>query len=410
MAKNGKIIFLLLTTMGLQIKTYCAPTERSNVFKKVVDMYKTFPLSGAGYLFSPNGEKVDIDEFDGYSIGIKLLKKNFISFLTQIPHKKISNIIWYFLYFRSFYVDLIKSLKFCETIYTVYHKGRHSVSRTPFFDIDCGYVLKKEHINAAFSKVDGKIEGDNQCAICLKNVVSNSNDIIVGHKDVKDKNKLTHFHHKECVERWINDYGTCPYCKQIFGKEIAEGKDDGGKFYAWIDIFRLSLQFVKYTYEYAFTKNKDFHCSFRSSICPLIFSSRIPTIFCRHFSLKKYNGKVEENEFTFSWEDFFSMFSFPDFLNISLCAKISIGVIFFIQKIGALFELTYIKDFYKKTYEKKNEEVNVENNEAILEENAEANAEENVAPVKVGEEAAVNEKKGYKFEFKITILINKDIQ
>lgn len=401
MAKKGKIIFLLLATMGLQIKTYCAPTERSNVFKKVVDMYKTFPLSGAGYLFSPDGEKVDIDEFDGYSIGIKLLKKNFISFLTQIPHKKISNIIWYFLYFRSFYVDLIKSLKFCETIYTVYHKGRHSVSRTPFFDIDCGYVLKKEHINAAFSKFEGKIEGDNQCAICLKNVVSNSGDIIVGHKDVKDKNKLTHFHHKECVERWINDYGTCPYCKQIFGKEIAEGKDDGGKFYAWIDIFRLSLQFVKYTYEYAFTKNKDFHCSFRSSICPLIFSSRIPTIFCRHFSLKKYNGRVEENEFTFSWEDFFSMFSFPDFLNISLCAKISIGVIFFIQKIGALFELTYIKDYYKKTYEKENAAVNVENDEANVEENAAVNK---------GKDAAVNEKKGYNFEFKVTILINKDIQ
>ena len=410
MAKKGKIIFLLLATMGLQIKTYCAPTERSNVFKKVVDMYKTFPLSGAGYLFSPDGEKVDIDEFDGYSIGIKLLKKNFISFLTQIPHKKISNIIWYFLYFRSFYVDLIKSLKFCETIYTVYHKGRHSVSRTPFFFFFCGYVLKKEHINAAFSKFEGKIEGDNQCAICLKNVVSNSGDIIVGHKDVKDKNKLTHFHHKECVERWINDYGTCPYCKQIFGKEIAEGKDDGGKFYAWIDIFRLSLQFVKYTYEYAFTKNKDFHCSFRISISPLIFSSGIPTIFCRHFSLKKREENKEPNY------DFGQIFSFPDFLNLSLCTKISIGCIFFIQKIGALFELTYIKDYYKKTYDllkKKEAQVNVERNAAPpvnVGENAAVNVEGNAPVNNVEEKNAEVNKKGYNFEFKITILINKDIQ
>ena len=401
MAKKGKIIFLLLTTMGLQIKTYCAPTERS-IFIKKVDMYKTFPLSVDGYLFSPNGKKVDIDEFNGYSIGIKLLKKNFIWVLTKIPqHKKIENIIGFFLYFRSFYVDLIKSLKFCKTIYTVYHKGRHSVSRTPFFDIDCGYVLKSEHINAGFSKVEGNIKGDNQCSICTENIVSNGNNIIVGHKDVKDKNKMVHFHHKKCLERWINDYGSCPLCKQIFGKEIADGKDDGGNFYAWIDIFRLSLQFVKYTYEYAFTKNKDFRCSFRSSICPLIFSSGIPTIFCRHFSIKRYDEKDEENEFTISWENFFSMFSFPEFLNLSLCAKISIGVIFFIQKIGALFELTYIKDYYKKTYEKENATVNVENDEA--------NVEENVA-VNKGKDAAVNEKKGYKFEFKITILINKDIQ
>ena len=408
MAKKGKIIFLLLTTMGLQIKTYCAPTERSNFIKKV-DMYKTFPLSVTGYLFSPNGKKVDIDEFDGYSIGIKLLKKNFIWVLTKIPqHKKIGNIIVFFLYFRSFYVDLIKSLKFCKTIYTVYHKGRHSVSRTPFFDIDCGYSFKKEHITAAFSKVDveniEKEDKKNLCAICQDRVL-NGNDIIVGHKE-KGKNKLVHLHHKKCLEKWINNYGTtCPYCKQVFPKEVADGKDDGGNFYAWIDIFRLSLQFVKYTYEYAFTKNKDFHCSFRSSICPLIFSSGIPTIFCRHFSLKRYDEKDEENEFTISWENFFSMFSFPDFLNLSLCAKISIGVIFFIQKIGALFELTYIKDYYKKTYDcssKKNAAVNIEEDVAInIEENAEVNK---------GKDAAVNEKKGYKFEFKITILINKDIQ
>lgn len=401
MVKKGKIIFLLLT-MGLQIKTYCAPTKKSNSFKKV-DMYKTFPLSAAGYLFPPNGKKVDIDEFGGYSIGIKLYKKNFFGMLTKIPHDKAENIIGYFLYFRSFFVELIKSLKFCKPIFTMLHKGRHNISRTSYFDIDCGYSLKKENINASFSQIEENIKGE--CTICLGSV-SNNKDIIVGHKD-GDNNKLIHPHHKKCLEQWVNTTGTCPYCRQPFSKEIADGKDDGGNFYAWIDIFRLSLQTVKGTYEYALTKNRDFHCSLRFSICPLIFSLETPTIFFRHFSLKKYKKDIN---FTFSWEDFFlhRFFSKPDFIILSLCIKGSIGFIFFIQKIGALFELTYIKDYCNKRYNFL-APVNVEGNAAVNREgNVALNVEENVAGNKK-KDAAANKKKGHKIEFKITILINKDI-
>lgn len=373
MVKKCKIIFLVLTTMGLQIKMYCAPTERSNVFKKKVDMYKTFSLSGAGYLFSPNGEKVDIDEFDGYSIGIKIFKKNFIWILTNMPHKKIENIIGYFLYFRSFFLELIKSLKFYETIFHVYHKGRHSVSRTSLFNIDCEYVFKREVLDNCYLQVNDiqkkNLEKEKTvCIICHTEFLST--DDIVGHKI--DNGKNGHFNHKDCIEKWLNIKNSCPLCRKHIQKTIAD-ELKGETLISWIDIFRLSLQSAKYTYEYAFTKNKDFHCSFRSSICPLIFSSGIPTIFFRLFSIKRYK---EDNDFSFDWGQFFS---WPDFIILSLCTKISVGFIFFIQNIGALFELTYIKDHYKKTYN------SIEKN------------------------AAENKEKGYKFEFKITILINKDI-
>lgn len=372
--KKGKIIFLLLTTMGLQIKTYCAPTKSSNVFKKV-DIYKTFSLSGAGYLFSTNGRKVDIDEFSGYSIGIKIFKKDFIWALTHIPHKKIENIIGHFLYFRSFFVELIKSLNFRETIFHVYHKGRHSVSRTRFLNIDFGYVLKKEEVYNTFVQVDinqekNIKESNDPCMICMENF-SSSNKAIVGHKQ-QNTNNIIHLFHKTCMESWLNTKNECPMCKKPVSREIAEADKDGA-LTVWIDIYRLSLQPVKYIYEYAFTKNKDFHCSFRMSICPFIFSAGIPTIFCRHFSLKNFN---EKNEFTFSWRQCFSL---PNFIILSLCTKISVGFIFFIQNIGALFEFTYIKDHYKKTFDL------------------------------TQKDNAVNKKKGYKFEFKITILINKDI-
>ena len=422
--KKCKIIFLLLTTMGLQIKTYCAPTKSSNVFKKV-DMYKTFPLSGAGYLFSPNGEKVDIYEFDGYSIGIKLLKKKFIWMLTKIPRGKIVNIIGYFLYFRSFYVELIKSLKFCKSIFTVYHKGRHSVSRSPFFDIDCGYIFKREALNHYFLPLEdnqkGMIKEGQGCIICLTELLPTNKEaqnleegekqeenIIVYHKASGGNGELNHFFHKECIEKWLNNRMACPICREDIREIVKGGVKE--KFVAWIDIFRLSLQIVKYTYEYAFTKNRDFHCSFRISISPLIFSSGIPTIFCRHFSLKKREENKEPNY------DFGQIFSFPDFLNLSLCTKISIGCIFFIQKIGALFELTYIKDYYKKTYDllkKKEAQVNVERNAAPpvnVGENAAVNVEGNAPVNNVEEKNAEVNKKGYNFEFKITILINKDIQ
>lgn len=436
MVKKGKIIFLLLTTIGLQIKTYCSPTKRSNFFKKV-EIYKTFPLSVSGYLFSPNWKKVDIDEFNGYSIGFKLYKKSFLWYIVNIPHKNIGNIIGYFLYFRSFYLELIKSLKFCKTIHTVYHKGRHSVTRTSYFSGDYGYSLKKDNIGYYFSPIDAnqkkEIKEGDECLICRSPLLEGE-DIIVGHKNPKDEEgNLIHLHHKECLKSWLNTRFMCPYCKETIPKEIAEWKDDDGNSSTWIDIFRLSLQSVKYTYEYAFTRNRDFRYSFILSIRPLILSLEIPTVFFRDFSLKTCK---EEKEFLFDWEQFFEQFfSLPNFINLSLCTKFGIGFIFFIQKIGALFELTYI-GYYKRTFYftdlldfliRKNQRFSRRNVQEIAEANGQEIREEIMeeyeqedraiiveaiaaeAGLNIEKDAKKKKKIGHKFEFKITILINKDI-
>lgn len=344
MIRKNKIVFLLLAIILLQMKTYCSPTEKSEF------NYKSFYLSASGFLF-PKDKKDVCNNFDGCSIGVKIFKKNFIEKLTLLPHK-IENIIGYFLFFRSFYVEIIKAFFFCDRIFTIYNKKRHKISRSPFFSIDFGYSFTKENTKAFF-KVENDIVKDGECPICLDDWPPKEGDTVVAHffKNNKGEEKIGHFMHEYCLKRWLVDKNTCPSCKKKVAKGIMENMNGEEQekaqenFDFFTDFFRLTLQVAKFTYEYTLSNYREFHFSLISSICPLIFTAKIPVMFFKHFSLKDLNEKKEMDSISIDWENFFSI---PDSMTFSFCTKINIGFNISIQKVGALFELSYIHTHYKK--------------------------------------------------------------
>ena len=353
MIRKKKIVFLLLAIILLQMKTYCSPTEKSEF------NYKSFYLSASGFLF-PKDKKDVFNNFDGCSIGVKIFKKNFIEKLTLLPHK-IENIIGYFLFFRSFYVEIIKAFFFCDRIFTIYNKGRHKISRSPFLNIDFGYSFTKENTKAFF-RVDNN-KAKERCIICLNDFhpkdekddlhPKDEETVVVAHfyTNTEGNEEMGHFMHEYCLKRWLVDKDTCPSCREKVAKGIMEnmnGEEEGKaqeNFDFFTDFFRLTLQFAKFTYEYTLSNYREFHFSLISSICPLIFTAKIPVMFFKHFSLKDLNEKKEMDSISIDWENFFSI---PDSLTFSFCTKINIGFNISIQKVGALFELSYIHTHYKK--------------------------------------------------------------
>ena len=405
-----RIAFLLIVTIALQIKAYSVPTERLNTYDF---KYKRFSIGGSGYLFSKD-KKLDIDTYDGCSIFIKIYKNKFFHFLTIIPFKKLENVFAAILYFRSFYLDVIKFLIFYESSLTIYNKGRHRFSRSPYFKIDFGYVLDQKFTTNAYflfkygdikNKEEADINKETICIICHDNL----SGTVIGHYD-NEKKKYWHFLHERCGQQWLNINNICPTCKkQVAG--IDKKSKNPAEYYFLDENFGISIQGAKFTYEYRLSNFKE--CSFclKVSFYPLIASIVIPRLFFKRFSpndIENINGK---EDFKFDWHN---SIEFPKFLYFSLYSKISAGLIVYTQKkFGILFEMSYIKSIYDKMASSDKQQPNVRINEVINNQQPNVRINEGInnqqPNVRINEEINNQqpeaEDKGYKFDFKLSLLI-----